>query len=140
MSGRGLTKQGTQNFVKFGIPFMSFVLIGSYGLSEWVGAKIRIKDEKRQQVTAPPPPPTHLLARSRQPPAARASLTPAPLPRHPQEKVLDELRAREKRDNKRILSKAPKQKQRFNAEDEYEKMMAKVHFHCINNGFWLLYG
>ena len=51
MSGRGLTKQGTANFTRFGIPFMSFVLIGSYGLSEWVGAKIRIKDEKRQQVS-----------------------------------------------------------------------------------------
>ena len=51
MSGRGLTKQGTRNFTRFGIPFMSFVLIGSYGLSEWVGAKIRIKDEKRQQVS-----------------------------------------------------------------------------------------
>ena len=51
MSGRGLTKQGTQNFVKFGLPFMAFVVIGSYGLSEWVGAKIRMKDEKRQQVS-----------------------------------------------------------------------------------------
>lgn len=54
MSGRGLTKQGTQNFVKFGLPFMSFVVIGSYGLSEWVGAKIRMKDEKRQQVLQHP--------------------------------------------------------------------------------------
>ena len=54
MSGRGLTKQGTKNFVKFGLPFMSFVVIGSYGLSEWVGAKIRMKDEKRQQVNRTP--------------------------------------------------------------------------------------
>ena len=91
MSGRGLTKQGTQNFVKFGIPFMSFVVLGSYGLSEWVGAKIRMKDEKRQQ-----------------------------------EKVLDELRDREKRVNKRVLSSAPKAKKKFDAESEYEKLMAKA--------------
>ena len=72
MSGRGLTKQGTQNFVRFGVPFLSFVLIGSYGLSEWVGAKIRIKDEKRQQVNSQRTKPAG-------PPLARVScLPPAP--------------------------------------------------------------
>ena len=44
--------------------------------------------------------------------------------------MLDELRAREKRDNKRILSTAPKQKKKFNAEYEYEKMMAKADIHA----------
>ena len=37
-----------------------------------------------------------------------------------QEKVLDELREREKRTNRRVLGEATKPKQRFNAESEYQ--------------------
>ena len=37
-----------------------------------------------------------------------------------QEKVLDELREREKRTNRRVLGEATKPKQRFDAESEYQ--------------------
>lgn len=117
MSGRGLTKQGTQNFVKFGVPFMSFVLVGSYGLSEWVGAKIRMKDEKRQQVH-------HVALHTNTSTASADSLAAVDLAI--QEKVLDELRDREKRANKKVLSSAPKVKKKFDAEAEYKKLMAKA--------------
>ena len=40
--------------------------------------------------------------------------------------MLDELRDREKRANKKVLSSAPKVKKKFSAEAEYEKMMAKA--------------
>ena len=43
-----------------------------------------------------------------------------------QEKVLDELRDREKRANKRVLSSAPKVKKKFDAEAEYKKLMEKA--------------
>ena len=50
MSGRGITQNGRKALLNVGIPFMSFMVLGSYGLSEWVGAKMRIKEEKKQQV------------------------------------------------------------------------------------------
>lgn len=55
MSGRGITTGGRKALFSVGVPFMSFMVLGSYGLSEWVGAKMRIKEEKKQQVFAPPP-------------------------------------------------------------------------------------
>ena len=50
MSGRGITKLGQDQFLRVGIPFMGFMVLGSYGLSTWVEGRIRMKSEKRQQV------------------------------------------------------------------------------------------
>jgi hypothetical protein len=50
MSGRGVTRAGQRQFMQVWIPFLSFMVLGSYGLSEWVGAKMRVKEEKKQQV------------------------------------------------------------------------------------------
>ena len=40
--------------------------------------------------------------------------------------MLDELRDREKRANKRVLSSAPKVRKKFDAEAEYKKLMEKA--------------
>ena len=53
MSGRGITTGGRKALFSVGVPFMSFMVLGSYGLSEWVGAKMRIKEEKKQQEKKP---------------------------------------------------------------------------------------
>jgi hypothetical protein len=50
MSTRGITAAGKQQFFRIGVPFLGFMVLGSYGLSEWVGAKMRVKAEKKQQV------------------------------------------------------------------------------------------
>ena len=48
-----------------------------------------------------------------------------------QEKVLDELREREKRTNRRVLGEATKPKQRFNAESEYQVRSNSTAAHCL---------
>ena len=48
-----------------------------------------------------------------------------------QEKVLDELREREKRTNRRVLGEATKPKQRFDAESEYQVRSNSTAAHCL---------
>ena len=53
------------------------------------------------------------------------------MPPDRQEKVLDELREREKRTNRRVLGEATKPKQRFNAESEYQVRSQLTAAHCL---------
>jgi len=44
--------KSTTRFWKFGLPFVLFVVVGSFGLAEFTDIKIQRRDEKVQKVTA----------------------------------------------------------------------------------------
>ena len=39
-------------FLKFGLPMICFVVVGSYGLAEFTAIKIKRRDEKTRMLTA----------------------------------------------------------------------------------------
>ncbi|XP_065833233.1 cytochrome c oxidase assembly protein COX16 homolog, mitochondrial-like [Oscarella lobularis] len=43
---------GNRRFWKFGVPFVTFVVIGSFGLAEFTSIRVKRKDERTRMLTS----------------------------------------------------------------------------------------